>query len=392
MGVSRSLVRAAAGLLAAVTGALMPIAPVAALVPPPPNDNFAQAATISGQSGTWNGTNVGATCESYDEYDEPDHDDTMCDVSVWFKWTAPENGLLVLDTVGSAVDTILAVYTGNYLASLTWVMSNDDIDTSNDNFASRVGPFPVTKGQTYKIAVDAFEEGAVRLNWALHPLPEIAIGDASVVEGNSRARTLVFPVTLSEPGDYRVRFHYATANGNANTSDYTPASGDLSIAAGRTTTSISVPILGDSATEALETFKVNISGATYAKIVDSQGVGTIRNDDPLPGPRLTIGDATVQEGDSASRNVYLAVTLSGARSRDVTFRYSTSVGSATTRDFAGKSGTVTIPEGATGRLIAIGVSGDVSNEAHESFMVSLSNVTGVTVSRGVGTVTIRDDD
>ncbi len=42
---------------------------------------------------------------------------------------------------------------------------------------------------------------------------------------------------------------------------------------------VTVNVLGNTVVEPNETFVVNLSGATGATILDSQGVGTISNDD-----------------------------------------------------------------------------------------------------------------
>jgi len=52
---------------------------------------------------------------------------------VWVKWTAPADGEVALDTIGSTgtnglkLDTVLAVFTGNSLSTLSQVAANDDL-------------------------------------------------------------------------------------------------------------------------------------------------------------------------------------------------------------------------------------------------------------------------
>jgi hypothetical protein len=77
-----------------------------------------------------------------------------------------------------------------------------------------------------------------------------------------------------------VTVNYATANGTATAgSDYNATSGTLTFAPGVTTQTITVQVRGDTTPEANETFAVNLSGASNATIADSQGVGTIINND-----------------------------------------------------------------------------------------------------------------
>lgn len=129
---------------------------------PPANNNFTDATTLSGASGTATGTNVAATHES----GEPIHYSGSTGIkSVWWKWTAPATGQALINTTGSAFDTVLAIYGGSSLAALTQIASNDDAGSPQ----SRIG-FHASAGMTYYIAVDgktAADSGAISLAWAL---------------------------------------------------------------------------------------------------------------------------------------------------------------------------------------------------------------------------------
>ena len=76
--------------------------------------------------------------------------------------------------------------------------------------------------------------------------------------------------------------NFATSDGTATVadSDYVAASDTLHFGANQNTQTISVTINGDTKVEPNETFNVILSNATNgATISDSQGVGTITNDD-----------------------------------------------------------------------------------------------------------------
>ncbi len=69
--------------------------------------------------------------------------------TIWWQWTAPVDGQVVIDTVGSECDTLLAIYTGDQIEALRPVTSNDNADgewTSRVQFAAR-------RNQRYQIAV-----------------------------------------------------------------------------------------------------------------------------------------------------------------------------------------------------------------------------------------------
>ncbi|MND01088.1 Calx-beta domain protein [compost metagenome] len=70
------------------------------------------------------------------------------------------------------------------------------------------------------------------------------------------------------------------ANGSATAGeDYNFVSGTLTFNPGETTKAITVTVKGDKKRESDETFKINLSGADGATILDAQGSGIIRNDD-----------------------------------------------------------------------------------------------------------------
>src|SRR6185295_11690574 len=79
---------------------------------PPTNDNFANAQTISGNSGTIASINSFATKEA----GEKAHALNRGGASVWYKFVAPGNGVLRVDTSNTSFDTLLAVYSGTSLA------------------------------------------------------------------------------------------------------------------------------------------------------------------------------------------------------------------------------------------------------------------------------------
>src|SRR5439155_300663 len=159
----------------------------ASSVPPPPpaNDAFANAQSISGSSGNVTGSNANATKES----GEPNHAGNAGGRSVWYAWTAPTTDPVTIQTVGSSFDTLLAVYTGSAVNALSAVASNDNIDTGN--LQSRVTFTPVA-GTVYRIAVDGFNgaNGNLSLAWNQTPAPppapaNDAFANAQSISGSS---------------------------------------------------------------------------------------------------------------------------------------------------------------------------------------------------------------
>lgn len=134
----------------------------------PPNDDFAAAIEIDVTNpGTATGSSIGATAEA----DEDDHAGATPDVtrSVWWKFTAPADGTIDLNTDGSNFDTVLALYEGSAVDGLSEIDSNDDGDNPPQ---STITGASVSNGTEYHVAVAAAQEwiaGSVVLNWTFTP-------------------------------------------------------------------------------------------------------------------------------------------------------------------------------------------------------------------------------
>jgi len=102
----------------------------------PANDNFANAWTLTGPSTATNGS-TSLPSFATKEAGEPNHAGLVGGRSVWFNWTAPTNGTTRITTLGSSFNTLLAVYTGNAVNSLTLIAANDNAGGAAGN-SSRV--------------------------------------------------------------------------------------------------------------------------------------------------------------------------------------------------------------------------------------------------------------
>jgi hypothetical protein len=111
--------------------------------------------------------------------------------------------------------------------------------------------------------------------------PRISINDVSTSEGNGKTSKLfTFTVSLAAAYDQAVTVNYATVNGTATAgSDYQSKTSSVTFAPGETSKTITVAVTGDRLKESNETFFVNLLGASSGEITDSQGLGTILNDD-----------------------------------------------------------------------------------------------------------------
>ncbi len=124
------------------------------------NDMFANRVALVGQTVSATGSNVTATKEK----GEPNVAGVSGGKSVWWTWTAPVSGTVVINTTGSSFDTTLGVYRGTAVGSLTRVAANDDDSTISGALTSRVS-FTATAGTVYQIVVDGYsgESGNIKL-------------------------------------------------------------------------------------------------------------------------------------------------------------------------------------------------------------------------------------
>lgn len=224
--------------------------------------------------------------------------------------------------------------------------------------------------------------------------PELSINDVSVKEGNAGTTNAVFTVACSPaPGTGQtVTVNWATADGTATQpGDYTAGSGALSFNAGDGSKTITVAVNGDTVSESNETFRVNLSGATGAAISDSQGTGTITDDDGTP--KLYVGGAAVTEGDSGTVNASFTVTLSPTSSSTVTANYATANGTAVSpADFTAASGPLSFTPGQSAKTVTVAVKGDTLDEDNEVFHLDLSNPVNAEIGTGRGSCTVTDND
>ena len=106
-------------------------------------------------------------------------------------------------------------------------------------------------------------------------------------------------------------------------------------------------------------------------------------------PAISVGDATVEEGETAS----FTVSLSEPTSVDVSVDYEAESDSASRgSDFEASSGTLVFASGATSKTVSVATTEDADDEEDETFTLRLSNPQKATLDDATGTGTIEDDD
>ena len=216
------------------------------------------------------------------------------------------------------------------------------------------------------------------------PIVSVADVDASESDG-----AVVFTLQLHEPGLDPASLDYTTvvrpSEGDRAASpgdDYTTASGTLNIPAGDTTATISVPIIGDTADEADETFLLVLHSPENLEFRDRVAVGTITDDDD----GHWIRDRSVWEN---AGTMDFTVQRDHTSASPVTVNYRIGTGGSAVggtactdgdgnyiADYVTPSGTVTMAAAATTATINIEICDDDDAEGRENLLVELTGVNG----------------
>ena len=220
---------------------------------------------------------------------------------------------------------------------------------------------------------------------------DISVADVTAAEG---AGTLTFVVTLAEVPLEAVSVDYFLKDGSGSSpADWGPkAAGTLNFAAGDQAQDVVVPINEDALDEANESFFIVLENAVNATITDSEGKGTITdNDDP---PALTVADETIEEGTGGSKTLSFTLTLSAVSGQTAKVAYATANDTATsTADYTHTTGTATFAPGETTKQVQVPIKTDSMDEVNETFFLVLSSPSNLTMPETPkATGTITDDD
>ena len=160
----------------------------------PANDNFvARIALGSPASVTTSGSNVGATLQTGEN-----NLDSIGGASVWWKWIAPATTWVTVDTVGSEIDTVLAVLADGPALKDTFIVGfNDESGAPNAPFGSSRVIFRATAGTEYHLVVHGFlgAQGNVTLNITADVVPPIRINSLTLTPASVNVTTAAQNIT-----------------------------------------------------------------------------------------------------------------------------------------------------------------------------------------------------
>ena len=230
--------------------------------------------------------------------------------------------------------------------------------------------------------------------------PVITINDASATEGSN----IQFIVNLTNPGLSDITVTLDLTDGTAigasggTGADYDNDNVQVTIPAGSTSTTVSIPTTSDLTDESDETFTigiVSVDAGTADTDLSDEAIGTINDNDNAPA--ITINDASATEGS----NVQFTVNLSNPSNADITVTLDLTDGTAigasggAGADYDNDNIQVTISAGSTSTTVNVPTTSDAIDEDNETFTIGILSVDAGTTDADLSdeaTGTINDDD
>ncbi len=195
----------------------------------------------------------------------------------------------------SAVPANLVINAGATFATFVVETTNDTVDEPNETFTISATSAAISNSPASQLFTIIDDDG----------LPEITINNVSALEGGNASFSIsIFPVSPNA-----TTIQMVTGTGTAGTSDFTATSMLVTIPAGTSSTSFSVPTILDTLQEATETFTVSgivTSGNTFNTTFT--GTGTILDNYDL---RANLDNVSVAAGLGTTFQVLTNDTFHG---------------------------------------------------------------------------------
>ena len=309
-----------------------------------------------------------------------------------------KNGTATSNLDFQAYTKLLTIPAGQTQVDFFIQVLGDKLSETNETFSVELSKLSTN-------AVFANDLGILPLNLTIldDDKPVIRMDDIKIAEGDNGLHDADITVYLNTAATSDVSVAYTTSDGTAkNGSDYISESDTLVIPKGSKEGHIKISIQGDTTPETTENFRVELSNAMGAILLNSadtlSSTVTITTDDDKNLPVLAVKAKPVDEGSEDEFTDYpITFTLSSSPASDVTVHYETKDGTARDgSDYQGKSGDIIFLAGETQSTLNITVLGDIDIEDDEEFVLQLSSPTGLKFSDGQPTqdinLLIRDDD
>ena len=260
------------------------------------------------------------------------------------------------------------------------------VPTNDDVISEASETVPLTVGGVTGIGTILDNDGAPTIKTVEPGQPGVA--DDAVTEGAS----LVYNVGLTNASSTPTSYNFSLGGGTASSADigtpafsngvtYDAATGRITVPAGVTAFTVTVPTTDDTISEPQESVPLTIGGVTGTGLInDNDGTPTIKTVEPgQPG----VGDDAVTEGTSLVYNV----SLTNASSTATSYSFTLGGGTASAADigapsfsngvtFNAATGRITVPAGVTGFTVTVPTTDDTISESQESVPLTIGGVTG----------------
>jgi Calx-beta domain/Domain of unknown function DUF11 len=295
----------------------------------------------------------------------------------------------------TALSGTVTIPAGQTTATITIPITDDAIVEGNETVIVTMNSLTGTTGVALGVAATRTATNTITDN------DTATVTLANTTNGNEAGPVAgVMTLTQTAAAGVNTVIAYSIAGTATNGTDYTTLSGTVTIPAGLTTATITIPVIDDAVVEGNETVIITLTsitsgspGVTLGAAASIVANNTIADND---APTVTIANTT-NGNETGPVNGVMTVTMSATRPTAVTLSY-TVTGTATSgTDFTALSGTATIASGATTATISIPVIDDLIVEGNETVIVTLTAVTSGAASLGVpanlvATNTIADND
>lgn len=219
----------------------------------------------------------------------------------------------------------------------------------------------------------------------------LSVADTTVTRPATGTANATFTVSLPKPASTAVTANYSTFGDTAVSNvDFVPTAGTVTVPAGATTATISVPVTGNQIYQPnTQQFWVTLSNPTGTSLERATASATITN--PAGLPALSVPDVTVARTATAPTSANFTISASNPSSSLMQVNWATANGTARSGiDYTAKSGVATIPAGSTTTVISVPVNADPHADGPVTFTVNLTSPTGASLAKATGTATLTD--
>jgi Calx-beta domain len=316
------------------------------------------------------------------------------------------NGLMtVTQTAVSATNTVIAYSLSGTAASGTDYTALSGTVTILAGATTATIPIPILDdaivegGETVVVTLTTVTSGLATLGATLIATNTVADNDAATVtianttNAAAHANKNVMTMTQTAVSSQATVISYLVSGTAISGSDYTALSGTVTIPAGATTATISIPVLNDLVVEPSETVTVTLSSVTSG--LATLGATVIATNTIADNDAATVTITNTTNAAEPATNGLMTLTQTAVSSQATVISYTVGGTATSGSDYTALSGTVTIPAGATTATISIPVLDDLIVDPAETVIVTLSSVTSGLATLGatlIATNIIADND